>query len=792
MKKKTLVRFLTFAYIAVLLFGVLSVGVGATSSYETFTYSASGERKPSPNAYEVQSDGLITAEKMKLDLYKTAYLEKLAHYRAGTEDNLTEDDIENIRLDRRYEKEDAYGNKIYKYGVHWTGTITALNNPQAVRADKNGRLYIADTDNNRIIILKNDYTFLNAIDYFESSVADYDTLKGPKGVFVNDDYVYVSDTGNKRIVIFNKSDLSFYKIISKPDSVLVEDGQWQPAACAVDQYGRVFVVSETAVSGIIVLADDDGFFNGYIGGQPVVANLWQRFWRRFQSEEEQAGNIKAVPTTYNNITIDDDGFIYITNDKIDESQQYASIHSKNADFSPIKKLNSAGNHILKRNGFFNCVGETGLDGMSTVETNRKPSKLSDVAVGPEGSWSIADINRGRVYTYNSNGELLFAFGDGGSGSGNTGKLGSLTQLQSLTYQLAPNQSEDATLPAYNLILLDRSTNLLTVFTRTSYGNILIEALAQENRREFQTAQEYWMKILEKNGNFDSAYIGVGKALFRQGKYEEAQEYFKACYEREYYSKSYAELRKGWIANGWHLVLIVVVVVAFFVLLVKGLGAAKKFNARVALKPGKKTYWEELVFPFHLVFHPFDGFWDLKHEKRGSVRGGMTILGLTILAMYYHAVGQGYIFNPVKSTASVLTFVGSIGIPVFLWVTANWCLTTLFDGEGSYRDVLVATTYSLAPLPPLLVIATLLSNVLTQAEGPIVEMLVTIGSIWVLFLIFFGMLVTHGYSLPKNIITTLGTMLAVSVIVFLVMLFSNLVGKMIGFVASIVIEVSGRT
>ena len=334
------------------------------------------------------------------------------------------------------------------------------------------------------------------------------------------------------------------------------------------QDGRVFVVSETAVSGIIVLADDDGFFNGYIGGQPVVANLWERFWRRFQSEEEREGNIKAVPTTYNNITIDDDGFIYITNDKIDEGKQFASIHSKNADYSPVKKLNSAGSHILKRNGFFDCGGETGLDGMSTVETNRKPSKLSDVAVGPEGSWSIADINRGRVYTYNSNGELLFAFGDGGSGSGNTGKLGSLTQLQSLTYQLAPNQSEDATLPAYNLILLDRSTNLLTVFTRTSYGNILIEALAQENRREFQTAQEYWMKILEKNSNFDSAYIGVGKALFRQGKYEEAQEYFKACYEREYYSKSYAELRKGWIANGWHLVLIVVVVVAFFVLLVK--------------------------------------------------------------------------------------------------------------------------------------------------------------------------------------------------------------------------------
>ena len=51
--------------------------------------------------------------------------------------------------------------------------------------------------------------------------------------------------------------------------------------------------------------------------------------------------------------------------------------------------------------------------------------------------------------------------------------------------------------------------------------------------------------------------------------------------------------------------------------------------------------------------------------------------------------------------------------------------------------------------------------------------------------------THGYSLPKNIITTLGTILAAAVLVFVALLFSNLVGKMIQFVANIVIEVSGR-
>ena len=790
--KKTFVRFIIFAYLAVLLIAMMTVGVGATSSYETFTYSSEGNVQNSPNAY-LPDGGLYDAERMELYRYKNAYLKKLADYKVGVE-GISEEEAGDVRLNRTQNGFDADNNPKYKEGVYWTGKITELYNPQAIRADKEGKLYIADTDNNRIVILRNDCKFYDAIDFFWSAVADYDTFSKPKGVFVNDDYIYVSDTGNKRIVIFNKDDLSFYKIIGKPDTPLVGSGDWTPSSCAVDQYGRVFVVSDTSTNGVIVLADDDGFFNGYIGAQKVVPDLWQLFWMRFQSEARRRQNTKNISGTFNNITIDEDGFIFVTIDKIDETEQVKAITKKGdnkPDYSPVKKMNSAGKHILQRSGFYDCGGEVYVRDKleQTVESNKKPSKIVDVAVGPEGSWSICDTIRGRVFTYDSSGELLFAFGDGGTGSGNTGKQGSLSSLQSMTYQLAMNQDPDAAIPTYNLILLDRSTSMFTVFTRTEYGDLLIEALAQENLRRYDTAEEYWRTILEKNSNFDTAYIGVGKALYRQGRYVEAQEMFKAAYETSYYSKAYAELRKNWIADSWHLVLIVLVVVVFLVLLVKGLGKAKKFNARVSLKPGKKTYWEELVFPFHLVFHPFDGFWDLKHEKRGSVRGGLTIMGLTILAVFYNSIGQGYIFDPYQNRSSILVRTLEVVLPVMLWVTANWCLTTLFDGEGSFRDVFVATTYSLAPLPPLLVLSTLLSNVLTSQEGAIATMVAIIGYIWVGFLIFFGMLVTHGYSLPKNIITTLGTIVALAVLIFVIALFSNLVGKMILFVSSIVVELS---
>ena len=760
MKKKVFVRFLVLAYIAVLLFGILTIGAGAASSYQTFSYSSSGQQQNSPNAYEVY--GLYNAQRILLDeRYKATYIEKRAALEMAVNGKSESDAKTTAQND--WEK----------------AGLNAMNKPNAIRTDKEGRLYIADTGNNRILILKNDYTVYDVIDIFESAAADYDTFNEPNGVFVNDDYIYVSDTKNGRIVIFNKSDRSFYKLIGKPDTPLVKTDQWQPVACAVDQYGRIFVISQTATNGVIVLADDDGYFTGYIGAQKVAYNWFELFWRRFQSEEDRQKNVTFVSVTLNNITIDDEGFIYATSDKSDQGNDV-----------PVVKLNSAGDRILKTNGFVSPIGEASLSALGHA-SNRTSSVIKDVAVGPEGTWSIIDYNRGRVYTYDSEGMLLFAFGDGGDGSGSTGKLGSLTHLQSLTYQLAPNQDEDAELETYNLILLDSFTSLFTVFTRTDYGDLLIEALAQENNREFSNAQEYWTRILQRNSNFDSAYVGVGKTLYRQGKYEEAEEYFKACFERDYYSKAFAELRKEWIGQSGHLVLIVLVAIVLIVLLVKGLGAAKKFNARTALKPGKKTYWEELVYPFHLVFHPFDGFWDLKHEKRGSVRGGLTILALTIVTFFYYSVGKGYIFSPRPSRMSIITCAISIIMPVFLWVTSNWCLTTLFDGEGSYRDVLIATCYSLSPLPPFFLISTLLTHVLTVDERQLVTLIFTFGLIWAFYLLFFGMLVTHGYSLPKNILTTFGTLLAASVISFVALLFSSLVTKMIFFVVNIVQEVSGR-
>ena len=73
----------------------------------------------------------------------------------------------------------------------------------------------------------------------------------------------------------------------------------------------------------------------------------------------------------------------------------------------------------------------------------------------------------------------------------------------------------------------------------------------------------------------------------------------------------------------------------------------------------------------------------------------------------------------------------------------------------------------------------------------VSMLVTIGYVWVGILLFFGMLVTHDYTLKKNILITVCTILAMVIIMFVVILFSSLVLKMVTFVSAIIQEIANR-
>jgi hypothetical protein len=293
----------------------------------------------------------------------------------------------------------------------------------------------------------------------------------------------------------------------------------------------------------------------------------------------------------------------------------------------------------------------------------------------------------------------------------------------------------------------------------------------------------------RNSNFDAAYIGIGQSLFRLGQYEEAIEYYKSAYDTSNYSNAFVEIRKNMIEDYFALIPLAIIAICVVVVILSK--KITKINIRAATSGEKITFGKELLYGFHLIMHPFDGFWDLKHEKRGSVRASLVFLAVTVATFYYQAIGQGYLFNPRGTYSTIFTQLVSVVVPLLLFITANWCLTTLFEGEGSFKDIFVAVSYSLVPIPLLIIPSTIFSNMVAANEQSFVNLLVSLAFVWAGFLIFFGTMVTHDYSLGKNIITVIGTIVGMVFIMFVALLFTTLLGKIVGFVSNIITEISYR-
>lgn len=707
----------------IMLGSALTVGVSASSAYQTYTYSIDGTALYSPDAYNAE----MTVDASAMGVEK-------------------------------------------------------LNNPGDMVTDDEGRVYIANTGNNEIIILSRYYKLEGTISTFINDKGNPDAFDQPSGVFVTEGgtednpngEIWVCDTNQNRLVVFDRRTYEFKRIVDQPQSQLFDDDAvYKPVAMAIDQYGRIYVVSSTTYQGIIVM-DSEGAFVGFIGAQAVTISAWEILWRRFQTDEQRKLSQQLISTEFNNITINDDGFIYVTTSSIEEASVEGAINGKSkvGTYMPVKLLNPAGEEIMKRNGFWPPAGEIDYS-TDPTDTYYGVSTITDVASGPENTWSIIDEKRQKIYTYDFNGNLLFAFGDRGS------MLGSISSIEAICYQ------------GDTLLVLDKGNEgSIIVYERTPYGDMLIEAIAAENDLDYNYAIDCWEAVLQRNTNFDAAYVGIGNALYRSGRYEESLSYYEAAYDTSNWSESFKEVRKEWMSN-WFLLLILIIVMVI-VLVVKFFQFAAKVNKRVSTDGrARKTFGQELLYGFHVIFHPFDGFYDLKHEHRGSVRASLVILAVTIITFYYQAMGQGYVLNPTYETTTIFTQIISVLVPVFLFVLANWCLTTLFDGEGSFKDIFVASCYSLLPLPLLIIPTTIVSNWVTSTEASIINFIGTLAFIWVGLLLVFGTMVTHDYSMFKNLVIIIFTVVAMACIIFIVLLFSMLLSKLVSLITNLITEIQYR-
>lgn len=201
----------------------------------------------------------------------------------------------------------------------------------------------------------------------------------------------------------------------------------------------------------------------------------------------------------------------------------------------------------------------------------------------------------------------------------------------------------------------------------------------------------------------------------------------------------------------------------------------------------------IKFPLHLIFHPIDAFWDLKSDNRGRLLVAFAALVLTIIMMILQKQYAGFLVNYIDPrTINSIIEIATVAIPFFLWCTANWAVTTLMEGEGKFREIVLATGYTLIPVILIYAPMIVISRFMVQEETAFYYLFNSIAFFWFVLLLFIGMMTVHQYTVIKTIITMVLTLIVMGIIVFLGALVFSMLQQLYEFGYNIYRELIFRT
>lgn len=218
----------------------------------------------------------------------------------------------------------------------------------------------------------------------------------------------------------------------------------------------------------------------------------------------------------------------------------------------------------------------------------------------------------------------------------------------------------------------------------------------------------------------------------------------------------------------------------------------KLFTGVSDKKAWKRFGKTLKFSTYCIFHPFDGFWDLTREKRGSMGAATLILVATLLTRVLRIQNTNFQFYKINfERVNIFTEILGILLPFLIWVIANWALTTLFDGKGNLKNVYMASCYAITPYPLIQIPLIFLSNFITADEGTFYWFFFYLSLVWCGILIVCAMMQIHDYTMGKTLLSTLFSIFGMAIIIFILLLFFSLIGDGISYFYSLYKEIAFR-
>ena len=302
----------------------------------------------------------------------------------------------------------------------------AFNTPSDLFRDWEDRFYIADSGNNRIVVTDGDFSKATRI-YDKLKTEDGETtLKDPEGIYVSQETqcMYIADTGNSRLLVCDL-DGNVQMELKRPDSTLYENETFKPQKVVADKAGNIYMVLNNITNGAAMF-NSDGEFQGYFGANSVDATaevVANYFWNLFATDEMRANSSRNVAAGITSFDVDEEGFIYTVT------------QSSSSETDRVKKVNPAGYNL------FTSLDVTfgDLDSVYDSTANENyTTQMVDIDIDDDGRINCLDLETGRVFQYDEDGNLLLQREIGGDGKNvcrANGRPLTVTQLRQIGGEL---------------------------------------------------------------------------------------------------------------------------------------------------------------------------------------------------------------------------------------------------------------------------------------------------------------------------------------------------------------------
>ena len=405
--------------------------------------------------------------------------------------------------------------------------------PSDIFRDAYDRFFIVDTGNHRIVVTNSELTeVVKILEEFTLPDGSTTTLKDPEGIYVSpeSDLIYIADYNNSRVLVCDFEG-NVTMEITKPESELFSSElTFLPQRVIADKAGNVYVVLGNITTGAAMF-NSDGEFQGYYGANTVEATsqvIVNYFWKLISTEKMRAKSSRSVPTGITSFDLDDEGFIY------------TCTQSTSQKTDTVKKLNPAGRNL------FSNLGVTWGDFESLYDVNTArsyQSMICDIEVSDDGNINCLDLTSGRIFQYDKEGNLLFIFG---SSSEQLGGFVEVSAIESI---------------GGKILVTDSRKNYITIFEETDFGSIVHEATNLYNGGYYEEALDPWYKVLQYDGNYRRAFLGISAALLVEGDYEGSMKYAKLADSPYRYNRAFEGWRTEFLSAHLTEITVIVCVIA---------------------------------------------------------------------------------------------------------------------------------------------------------------------------------------------------------------------------------------